>query len=173
MFNGGWKMVAGVRVVVYARARSATAVVYVRTLAGVRPVSVRLSRRKAEKLKMGARSVKSFEGGWSGRLSTVAAAKLILGSEAIRSRADPKWLDRIVRAAYRRDAQIRAAVWRAALGKVGGDRDLARAYLGAWLRARNREVPGGDADADLVSQQYYKLVWRLGDRYVVQVAPWE
>jgi hypothetical protein len=36
-----------------------------------------------------------------------------------------------------------------------------------------RGLPGDDPDAGEVSSQYYKLVWRFGDRYVVQVAPWE
>jgi hypothetical protein len=87
--------------------------------------------------------------------------------------ANIKALDRAVKSAYRKSSVVRRLLHEKALEKVNGDTEVAEAYIRAWLRAENRELPSDDPDAQLVTQQYYSLVWKFGDRYVVQVAPWE
>ena len=42
----------------------------------------------------------------------------------------------------------------------------------AWLKAEDFELPRDDPDAELVSRHYYKLVWRMGSKYVLQEPPW-
>ena len=87
--------------------------------------------------------------------------------------ADYWVLDETVKRAYRRSPLVRRLVWKKALAKVGGDEETARAYVSAWLKAAGFELPPEDPDAELVSRQYYKLVWRMGGRkYVLQDAPW-
>jgi len=41
----------------------------------------------------------------------------------------------------------------------------------AWLKAEDFELPRDDPDAELVSRQHYKLVWRMGGKYVLQEPP--
>ena len=86
--------------------------------------------------------------------------------------ADFKALDEFVREAYRRSSVVRRLVDAKALAKVNGDEDLARAYVKAWLKASNWELPEDDPDAEQVSRQYYKLIWKMGIKYVLQDAPW-
>jgi len=84
-----------------------------------------------------------------------------------------KTLDAVVKRAYKRSKIIRRLVDMKAREKVNGDEELARAYISAWLRSEERELPDDDPDAGKVAEQYYKLVWKFGYKYVVQVAPWE
>ena len=102
----------------------------------------------------------------------VLKALVAVKVDGISKFADFKALDEVVREAYRRSSVVRRLVDAKALAKVNGDEDLARAYLGAWLKASNWELPEDDPDAEQVSRQYYKLIWKMGSKYVLQDAPW-
>jgi hypothetical protein len=101
-------------------------------------------------------------------LKALAAVKV----DGISKFADFKALDEVVREAYRRSRVVKRLVDAKALAKVNGDEDLARAYVSAWLKASNWELPEDDPDAEQVSRQYYKLIWKMGSKYVLQDAPW-
>jgi hypothetical protein len=101
-------------------------------------------------------------------LKALAAVKV----NGIGKFADFKALDEFVREAYRRSRIVKRLVDAKALAKVNGDEDLARAYVSAWLKASGWELPEDDPDAEQVSRQYYKLVWKMGSKYVLQDAPW-
>jgi hypothetical protein len=101
-------------------------------------------------------------------LKALAAVKV----DGISKFADFKALDEVVREAYRRSRAVKRLVDAKALAKVNGDEDLARAYVRAWLKAGNWELPEDDPDAEQVSRQYYKLIWKMGSKYVLQDAPW-
>jgi hypothetical protein len=101
-------------------------------------------------------------------LKALAAVKV----NGISKFADFKALDEFVREAYRRSSVVRRLVDAKALEKVNGDEDLAKAYVSAWLKASNWELPEDDPDAEQVSRQYYKLIWKMGSKYVLQDAPW-
>jgi hypothetical protein len=101
-------------------------------------------------------------------LKALAAVKV----NGISKFADFKELDVYVREAYRRSVVVRRLVDAKALAKVNGDEDLAKAYVSAWLKASSFELPEDDPDAEQVSRQYYKLIWKMGSKYVLQDAPW-
>ena len=101
-------------------------------------------------------------------LKALAAVKV----DGISKFADFKALDEVVREAYRRSRIVKRLVDAKALAKVNGDENLARAYVRAWLKAAEWELPEDDPDAEQVSRQYYKLVWKMGSKYVVQDPPW-
>jgi hypothetical protein len=161
------------RVTVYARKRGATVVARVPTYGGEKRVKVRVNKRELEQLLRNARVLRRGKRAVTARLGSTAAARLLLRIPDA-SKTVPHWYaDRVLKSAVRRDARVRAEVWWRALEKVR-DPELARAYVRAWLKSRNRELPASSRDASRVAEQYWKLVWKMGaDRYVVQVAPWE
>jgi hypothetical protein len=103
----------------------------------------------------------------------VALAALAAGADPeLKRQIDFKALDPAVKRAYARVGAVRRAVWERALAKVGFKPEVARAYVKAWLKAEDFELPRDDPDAELVSRHYYKLVWRMGGKYVLQEPPW-
>jgi hypothetical protein len=102
-------------------------------------------------------------------LKALAAVKV----DGISKFADFKALDEYVKRAYRKSALIRKLVFEKAVNSVNGDTEIAEAWIRAWLRSENRELPEDDSDAYEVSKMYYKFVWKMGSKFVVQVAPWE
>jgi hypothetical protein len=167
-------MNTGMKIVVYVRGRGVTIVAYVPTFAGVKPVTVKVTRHEFKQIMRGAKVLNVGDYGYTARVSSVGAA-LILMKIPDAAKIIPYWCaDRVFKAAWRRSAKIRTEIWSRALDKVNGDPELARAYVRTWLKSKNREVPVGNKDAQRVSEQYWKLVWKFGaSRYVIQVAPWE
>jgi len=86
--------------------------------------------------------------------------------------ADFKELDIHVKRAYQKSELIRNLVYQKALNSVNGDEEIAQAWIRAWLKSSNWELPEDDNDAYTVSTMYYKYVWKMGSKYVLQVAPW-
>ena len=72
-----------------------------------------------------------------------------------------------MRETYRRSGIVKRLVDAKALAKVNGDEDLAKAYVSAWLKASDWELPEDDPDAEQVSRQYYKLIWKMGSKHVL------
>jgi hypothetical protein len=103
----------------------------------------------------------------------IALALAAIKVPGISKFADFKALDEYVKRAYRKSALIRKLVFEKAVNSVNGDTEIAEAWIRAWLRSKNRELPEDDNDAYEVSKMYYKFVWKMGSKFVVQVAPWE
>jgi hypothetical protein len=103
----------------------------------------------------------------------IALALAAIKVPGISKFADFKALDEYVRRAYRKSALIRKMIYEKALANVNGDEEIAQAWIRAWLKSNNWELPEDDPDAYAVSTMYYKYVWKMGSKYVVQVAPWE
>jgi len=163
--------------VLYLKPRVVSAVAYLPTLRGVRPVSFKLTRAEADRVLASAKVRKRWVVGGktealSVQLSGEGLALLILSVPDACKVADFKELDAVVKEAYQRYVSVRSLVDARALEKVGGSSELAGAYTRVWLRAENLEVAGDDPDAEEVASQYYKLVWKFGSKYVVQDPPW-
>jgi len=101
-------------------------------------------------------------------LKALAAVKI----DGISKFADFKELDVYVKEAYRRCEVVKRLVDEKALRKVNFDEEIAQAYVRAWLKASNFELPENDPEAEIVSRQYYKYIWKMGSKYVLQDAPW-
>lgn len=163
--------------VFYLKPRAASVVAYLPALNGVRPVTAKVARSDAEAALASARARKKWSAGGrteavSASLSNEGLALLLLKIPGVCKVTDFKALDELVKEAYRRSGRVKELVGAKALEKVNGDEDLARAYVRAWLKASSFELPEDDPDAELVSRQYYKLVWKMGSKYVVQDPPW-
>lgn len=161
----------------YLKPRVVSAVVYLQTLKGIRPVTVRIAKTVAERILASAKVRKRWLAGGrtkavSMRLFGEGLALLVLKIPDICKVTNLKELDAVMKKAYRSYDGVKSLVDAKALEKVGGNDELAKAYIRAWLKAENLEVPGDDPDAGEVSSQYYKLIWRFGDKYVVQDPPW-
>jgi hypothetical protein len=102
----------------------------------------------------------------------IALALAAIKIPGISKFADFKELDIHVKRAYQKSELIRNLVYQKALANVNGDEEIAQAWIRAWLKAGNWELPEDDPDAEQVSRQYYKYVWKMGSKYVIQVAPW-
>jgi hypothetical protein len=167
-------MNTGMKIVAYPKRREVTIVAYVPTLAGVKPVSVRVTLTQFKQIMEGAKRARARGVAVVARVDSVGAA-LILMKIPDAAKIIPYWFtDRVFKAAWKKSAKIRTEIWSRALDKVRGDAETARSYIRVWLRAKNREVPADDKDAAKVAEQYWSLVWKFGaSRYVVQVAPWE
>jgi len=102
----------------------------------------------------------------------IALALAAIKVPGISKFADFKELDIRVKRAYQKSELIRNLVYQKALNSVNGDEEIAQAWIRAWLKSNNWELPEDDEDAYEVSKMYYKYVWKMGSKYVVQVAPW-
>lgn len=167
----------GVSSVFYVKPRQVKAVVYLPTLLGMRPFSLTIDRTKAQAAISKLRIRKRWLAGgkteaMSASLSSDALSLILLEIPDICKMVDFKKLDEYVRSSYKRNREVKEEVYRRVLEKVSGDKDMADAYLRAWLRANKFELPLDDPDASRVSSQFYKLVWKFGDRYVLQEPPW-
>ncbi|MEM0008889.1 hypothetical protein [Thermofilum sp.] len=163
--------------VFYLKPRQVKAVVYLPTLLGVRPFSLIINKKEVDRIISKSRKRKKWLAGGkteavSLSLSSDALSLLLLEIPDICKKADFKKLDEYVKTSYRHNTKVKEEVYKRALGKVLGDKEIADAYLGAWLKANNFELPPDDPDASKVSSQFYKLVWKFGDRYVLQDPPW-
>jgi len=163
--------------VFYIKPKIVSAVAYLPTLKGVQPVAFKLVRAEVERILASSKIRKKWLVGGrteavSAQLSGEGLALLVLRVPDVCKVANFKELDAAIREAYRRYESVKSTVDARALEKVGDRSELASAYTRAWLKAKNLEVAGDDPDAELVSQQYYRLVWRFGDRYVIQDPPW-
>ena len=174
MLDGGKRMNTGMKIVAYVKGRGVTIVAYVPTFAGVKPVTVKVTKREFKQIMRGAKVLNVGDYGYTARVSSVGAA-LILMKIPDAAKIIPYWFaDRVFKAAWRRSAKVRSIIWERALEKVRGNTWIARKYIRAWLKSKDRRLPTTDKDAQRVSEQYWKLVWLFGRAYyIVQVAPWE
>ena len=174
MLDGGKRMNTGMKIVVYVRGRVVTIVAYVKTLSGVKPVSIRVTRREFRQIMKNARIVNVGDYGYTARVSSVGAALILMKIPDLNKIAPYWFTDRVFKAAWKKSAKVRAEIWSRALDKVNGDTETARSYIRTWLKSKNREVPATDKDAERVAEQHWSLVWKFGaSKFVVQVAPWE
>jgi hypothetical protein len=161
------------RTVLYLGRRARTAVSYVKTLSGKPVVARGLGRRDAARIRRNMRDVKRFDTGtargYSGEANSVATSIILLRARE-KGHVLPTRADRYVRAGFRKSGAVRRRVAERARRKAP---EVAESYLKAWLRSSGLVVRrGGERYAAETSSLYYKYVWKLGDRYVVQEPPW-
>ena len=120
--------------VFYLKPQQVKAVVYLPTLIGVRPFSLNINKKEVGGIISSSRIRKKWLAGGkteaiSLSLSSDALSLLLFEIPDICKKADFKKLDEYVKASYRQNTKVKEEVYKRALGKVLGDKEIADAYL--------------------------------------------
>jgi hypothetical protein len=154
---------------VYLKRRSATVVIYLKNWFRV----IKTSKQRAEEVLRGGRIRKRWQTGstvgYSVKAPPEAVAPFLIGANNI----PPSLLDAVFKEAYRKSEEVKNLLRLRAYERMHYNEEATEAYMRAWLKSRDFELPPDDPDAPIAARVNPSVMWSVGGRkWVIQMPPW-